>query len=325
MSQNAKRAILMTLRGIALLVLLAGAFFTWYPFPLGLLIAIGIWVLTPALALAMGVEKETAPDGTTVPGQKPKSGGKFLSFILGAIVMAAILMTISGTEAMRSWGGITWGSWLPSEEERTETRVVSDFTKVTFSGPGTLTIIQGDHESLMIKGSSSYLDTIKTEVSNNRLSIKPRATFWFPWMMNPDAMFTLTVKNLDDIKIAGSGKIRSDALTSDTLELGIAGSGDIRMGVSTTMADVHISGSGTVVLTGTIDEQRLAIDGSGSIDTRGATSKKASVDISGSGDTTVAASDSLSIKISGSGNVSYVGTPSLSQSISGSGKIRKID
>lgn len=325
MSQNAKRAILMTLRGVALLVLLGGVFFTWYPFPLGLLIAIGIWVLSPALSLAMGLEPEVAQNAAPGTTQRPKSTGKFLSFILGAIAMAAILILLSGTNALGSWGEGWMQSWISSGDERTETRVVSDFDQVSFSGLGTLVITQGDQESLMITGSSNYIDSIKTDVTNGRLTIKPRAAFWLPWMIDHDTIFTLTVKNLSAISINGSGKIRSDALTSKDLSIRIAGSGDIRMDVSAQMADIQISGSGNVILTGSIEEQRLEINGSGSIDTRGVTSKKASIDISGSGDTIVAATDALLIKISGSGNVSYLGSPALTQTISGSGKIKKIE
>jgi hypothetical protein len=85
---------------------------------------------------------------------------------------------------------------------------------------------------------------------------------------------------------------------------------------------LSIAGSGDVVVSGTADEARFGIAGSGDIDARNLGAKKVGVSISGSGDAHVNATETLDAKVAGSGDVTYSGHPhDVSRRVSGSGSV----
>ncbi len=76
------------------------------------------------------------------------------------------------------------------------------------------------------------------------------------------------------------------------------------------------------MLSGTADEARFGVAGSGDINARNFTARKVSVSISGSGDAHVNATEMLEAKVAGSGDITYSGHPhDVSRRVSGSGSV----
>ena len=186
---------------------------------------------------------------------------------------------------------------------RTEPRTVSDFSAVSLSGFGQVTIEQTGTESLAITTDDNLLPYIRTEVVGRTLELGFRDS-----MTNvrptKDIVFKLTVKTLDGLDVSGSGRIDAKGIDQDRLKVGISGSGELAAQGTTNDLDVDISGSGRY------RGEHLK-------------SKRASVDISGSGSAVVATSDRLSVDVSGSGSIAYIGDPQVTQHISGSGSVHK--
>src|SRR6266550_6637138 len=85
----------------------------------------------------------------------------------------------------------------------TEPRTVSGFSKVSLSGSGQVVIEQTGMESLTVTTDDNLLPYIKAEVHGDTLELGSKE------MTNirptDDIIFKLTVKNLDELHVSGSG------------------------------------------------------------------------------------------------------------------------
>ncbi|MDR2140150.1 MAG: DUF2807 domain-containing protein [Tannerella sp.] len=110
-----------------------------------------------------------------------------------------------------------------------------------------------------------------------------------------------------EVKIAGSGTLNLPALTGETFESDIAGSGRMNLGGEVARASFEIAGSGTVHA---FDLQ------AGEVKCK----------IAGSGYVEASANNSLQAEIAGSGDIRYRGNPQqVNTNVAGSGKVRKAD
>ncbi len=207
------------------------------------------------------------------------------------IAAVAVLLVLTGCSVVSGSGQV--GS---------ETRQVSGFTGIELSGIGEVTIEQGETESLTIEADDNVLPALTSEVDDSVLELgtKPRTTVR---TRNP-IRYRVTLKDLTSIELSGSGSVSGTNLRANALR-------------------VNISGSGTVDLAGSADQQEVDVSGSGRYEAAELPSRSVTIEISGSGKATVAAAEQLRVDISGSGTVTYSGDPTIDQSISGSGRLVK--
>jgi putative autotransporter adhesin-like protein len=208
-----------------------------------------------------------------------------------ALALFAVVLLLAACSVTRGSGQLA-----------TESRAVSGFSKIDLSGGGELTIQKTGTESLSISAEDNLLPRLTSEVSNDTLILgtKPNTTI----LPQQPITYTVTVKDLTGVAVSGSGNIRVPDLT-------------------TTALSISISGSGTITVNGTVEDQDLEISGSGGYEAAQLTSKTVKADISGSGTANVLATNVLDVEISGSGTVTYSGNPQIEQEISGSGKLIK--
>jgi Putative auto-transporter adhesin, head GIN domain len=208
-----------------------------------------------------------------------------------ALAVFAVVLLLAACSVTRGSGQLA-----------TESRAVSGFSKIDLSGGGELTIQKTGTESLSISAEDNLLPRLTSEVSNDTLILgtKPNTTI----LPQQPITYTVTVKDLTGVAVSGSGNIRVPDLT-------------------TTALSISISGSGTITVNGTVEDQDLEISGSGGYEAAQLTSKTVKADISGSGTANVLATNVLDVEISGSGTVTYSGNPQIEQEISGSGKLIK--
>lgn len=207
----------------------------------------------------------------------------------------------------------------------TEVREVRDFNEVHLTGSGTLTVEQGDEESLTIEAEDNVIPEIETEVRNHILTIGYRHNRFGPMHPMRPIKYNLTVRHLNCIRSSGSANMRMPSLRTDRLEIHISGSGNAELG--NLIADelsTRISGSGQFDVVGEVPMQDVRISGSGDYRARDVQSKDVEVTVSGSGRAEVRASRQLAVRISGSGDVEYIGSPNVVRRITGSGRVTKI-
>jgi carbon monoxide dehydrogenase subunit G len=204
-----------------------------------------------------------------------------------------------------------------------QNRDVHGFHGVSFAGSGELSIRQGNEESLIVEADENILPYIRTDVEEGRLFIGFRRGVSVS--TSSPIRFTLMVRELDELDLSGSGKIRTGPVRGEDFRIHLSGSGEIRMDTldaATLKAD--ISGSGDMELPGKVDRQEIHISGSGRFHAPDLDSQSADITVSGSGDATLRARTSLSARISGSGSVEYYGNPSVTKKVSGSGSVRHL-
>ncbi|HUZ02050.1 MAG TPA: head GIN domain-containing protein, partial [Thermomicrobiaceae bacterium] len=206
-----------------------------------------------------------------------------------------------------------------------ESRQVSGFDRVSLGGIGNLLITQGDQESLTIDAEDNVLPHITTNVSGGQLSIG-YDTQGLNWVQPTKPVdFHLTVKNLQEIDLGGSGSIQTSGLRANQLTVKIGGSGNGTLnGLVVTGLDVEIAGSGSIVAAGTADSQQLRIAGSGNYRAPDLATQSTQITVTGSGNSVVNVARTLSVSITGRGSVQYSGSPTIDQHILGSGRITKL-
>ena len=113
-----------------------------------------------------------------------------------------------------------------------------------------------------------------------------------------------------------------NSFSAEGLALNLDGSGDISAeGLEVRRLELGLSGSGDVRLAGRADTLMVGLAGSGDVDTRGLRAQQVEIGLAGSGDVDVCALGSLALNVAGSGDVTYYGEPSLPElNLTGSGE-----
>jgi hypothetical protein len=203
---------------------------------------------------------------------------------------------------------------------RTETRAIRDVTAVSINTVGEFIIRQGDEESLTIEGPNNILRTIDTEIVGGTLYID--STRGVLGSSFEKIVYTLTVKNLNEISFSGAGSISVASLDTDHLDITLTGAGSIDIAsLNTQGLSVLLNSAGSIDIAGNTENQNVVISGVGSYAGSDLQSSNATVVMSGAGSAEVWVTDSLDINVSGVGSVSYYGFPTVQQNISGLGSV----
>ena len=204
-----------------------------------------------------------------------------------------------------------------------EVRPISSFDKMEFRGPGTLKISQGEKESLKIHAPGYVMNDIIADVVDGRLHLGYQSPRIVSFKVYTEVIsYDLTVKDLKQLSVTGSGKVIAPDVDVDSLDVKSSGSGKIYLQHLT--ADhfrLRVSGSGMVSVAGDVESQIVKITGSGAYLAEHLVSDFAEVELTGSGKADVSVSDQLSARITGSGLVSYAGYPEVTKQVTGSGSL----
>jgi hypothetical protein len=202
---------------------------------------------------------------------------------------------------------------------QSQNRHITGFDAVTSSGDYHVSVMPGTEFSVQVKAESNLLPYIETELHGTTLKIGTHGIHTIHHHY-PIEVF-ITQPQLTSLNLSGSGFIKTGSFTSDYLELGISGSGDIDAQVIAKTIKANVSGSGNIILAGNADASDFRISGSGKIKTYDLIQNHCQASISGSGDVYANVIETLHASISGSGCVYYIGNPLVQTSISGSGKV----
>jgi hypothetical protein len=231
--------------------------------------------------------------------------------IIKITVLLVAVMLLSSCTYVRGSGNVV-----------SQDRPVDEFDRVTLSGVGTLYISQGDDISLTIEAESNIQPLLEAEVRGNTLEIgmKDWRHAIHPTM---PIRYYLTVTNLEGLELSGAGRIDTDEIETNSLDITTSGAGDIEIdALSADIVNVVLSGAGSCrIEDGQVEDQNITISGAGGYRALDLESQNTSINVSGFGGAKLWVEESLDVIISGAGSVEYFGRPSLSQTISGAGQI----
>jgi hypothetical protein len=217
---------------------------------------------------------------------------------------------------------------------------VSNFSRVTLAGSGTVIIEQGQTESLAVETDENILPLLDISVRGKTLTLGVKNGY----DISPSQaiVFNLTVQDLDKLTLAGSGAFEVGPVEASNFEVSLLGSGDINIkalraqelaidlngsgnigiqDIDVDRVDTSLLGSGDIKLEGKTETQKVDVAGSGTILARDLETGSADISIPGSGNLTVWISDELKVQVNGSGDIRYYGQPAIDQSGFGSGDL----
>jgi len=206
----------------------------------------------------------------------------------------------------------------------TETRNVGEFSSIDVSGGLKVYISQASDHVVKVETDDNIQEVILTEVKNNVLHIKQedmtslRATKIKIYVSAP------LFKNLEAsgaCNIISENKISSQ----EAINIGLSGSSDAKLELSTPRISLDLSGASSVTLKG--ETKDVLVDGSGSSDIHAfdLLAETVNLDLSGASNADIFASKQIELEASGASNVRYKGNASVSKDVSGAANVRKME
>lgn len=238
------------------------------------------------------------------------------------LLLAAAAFTLAAPAFAWSFGGETvQGSGTISKQARQ----VAHFSGVALSVPGQVELHIGSGEGVTIEADNNLLPLIETSVDGDgTLRIRPTRD---NLNLRPHTLhITVNARDIDHLKLGGSGSIDADAIHARNFKASLGGSGSISVrSVDGDSMEAGVAGSGKLsVGGGSVGSAHLKIAGSGDVDIGKLKANEVSLKVAGSGDSRVWAVKSLDVTIAGSGDVEYYGDPRVSRTVMGSGEINRV-
>ncbi|MEH6714663.1 head GIN domain-containing protein [Parasphingorhabdus flavimaris] len=195
------------------------------------------------------------------------------------------------------------------------------FEGITLAGPDNIVFTTGTEFSIRAEGDSEAIEQLRYSISGGHIKIGREGK----GMSSSDggkATVFVSAPSLQSAKLAGSGDMEIDSMTSASTRLSIAGSGNIRVAnIETDSLESKIAGSGDLDLAGSAESVDISIAGSGHISGKDLKAASASISVAGSGDVELSSDGSVDAKVMGSGDVRIHGNAKCKSRAMGSGDI----
>ncbi len=186
-------------------------------------------------------------------------------------------------------------------------------------GPDEVEVKQGDQFAITVDGDPEAVEALRFTLSNDSLAILRHGKSGAD--AGGRAVVHVTMPAPREVIMAGSGKIRAEALAPGAKVI-VAGSGSIETAsVSGDSLEATLPGSGSFRAAGNVDLLELTILGSGSAHLGAVKAGKAKVTLAGSGGATFASDGDVEATIMGSGTVTVRGRARCKVSAMGSGTL----
>jgi len=141
--------------------------------------------------------------------------------------------------------------------------------------------------------------------------------------LNPTQKIYVSVKNINELQVNGSGKIVSEnSLSAPNLSLSIGGAGSMDLDIKGDQLKLEVSGSGKMALRGYATACEAVLSGSGSLNAFDCPLETTKVKVSGSGIAELNVSSTLEALVLGTGSVKHKGnTKNTTKKVYGSGSV----
>jgi Putative auto-transporter adhesin, head GIN domain len=192
-------------------------------------------------------------------------------------------------------------------------------SELVLLGPDEVEVTQGDSLAITVDGDPEAVEAMRFTLSDTSLGILRRDESGSA--ENKRAVVHVTMPAPRELIMAGSGRIRADALAPGG-KVVVAGSGSIEAAsVSGERLEATLPGSGSFRAAGNVDKLELTILGSGSAHLDAVKAGQAKVTLAGSGGATFASDGEVEATIMGSGTVTVKGRARCKVSAMGSGTL----
>jgi hypothetical protein len=214
-----------------------------------------------------------------------------------------------------------------------KTLELPEFKSIYNNSSYTVYLKQTNKQEVNVEALTEIYDLTTFTVENGVLMINierkpdnPNKSVWAKIddiKLNATQKVYISVKNLAELQVNGSGKIISEnSLAAGSLSLSIGGSGSMDLDIKGDQLKVDLSGSGKMALRGYATTCEAILSGSGNLNAFECPLETAKVKVSGSGSAELNVTATLDAFVAGSGSVKHKGnTKSTSKKIFGSGSV----
>jgi len=216
-------------------------------------------------------------------------------------------------------------------ERKTETRELGAFTSISMRGIGKIFINQGKEQKVAIEGDEVAINRITTNVTDGKLVIDvgrdwiEKVSAGFDFLSSHDIRFFITVKELEELEIAGAADVEAKDIKTKDLTLKMIGATNVKVfNLSADSLKTEIPGAGKIAVDGKVDDLSVTLAGAGNFSGHKLKSKTAKVTLSGVGSAQLWVTGELDVTIAGVGSVEYYGNPLIKQSVTMLGKVTSL-
>ena len=224
-------------------------------------------------------------------------------------------------------------SFVSFSQTTKKTYDLPEFKSIYNNSNYTVLLKQTNKQEVVVETQPDILEVTNIIVENGVLMVNverkpdnPNKSVWSKIddiKLNPTMKVYVSVKNLNDLQVNGSGKIVSEnSLAASMLNLSVSGAGSMDLDIKGELVKADVSGSGKIALKGYATSIEANLSGSGDLNAFNCPLESAKVKVSGSGDCEVNATNSIDAVVLGSGTVKHKGnTKSTTKKVYGSGSI----
>lgn len=210
-----------------------------------------------------------------------------------------------------------------SGRQTTESRNVSDFTKVEFGGNIRLKIKEDSTFSMKITADDNIQKEIKTRVRNGVLEIEMDGNFCNSGLIEIE----LGAKKWEGIKASGATQIISEnQIHTDNFKLDLSGASKVNLDLVTGKLSTESSGSATILLRGQARQHDVDLSGASEIHAYDFVVSDYRIESSGASNCEINALTSLFVKTSGASKIYYKGNPKeISEDKTGASTLKHVE
>lgn len=238
---------------------------------------------------------------------------------MNKLITLLIIALLSSLTTQAQW----WGSSRVKGNGNVITKDLhtSDYDGITVSGAFTVNLVEGKEGDISVKIEDNLLEYLVIETEGETLRIK-----WEKGVnisTRKGVIVTVPVKDIDHLKLAGSGDIISKyTLDASQFTTSVSGSGDITVKIDANKIKSTITGSGDITISGKTENLKTYVTGSGDFHGDNLEADNVEAKVTGSGDISVIANNYVEARVTGSGDIDFRGNPTKQDTkVTGSGDI----
>lgn len=192
-----------------------------------------------------------------------------------------------------------------SSSEAQQVRRVESFQLVKASGAVDVYLRQGPVTEVKVDADPDVLESVRTEVSGNTLTIYRDKKFSLGELMHgkPVRVY-VTSPQLAGIKVSGACDVKGETpIKADNFRIEASGASDVTLTLNAHSVSTEASGASDIRLDGRADRQQVHISGSSDYRASDLRSDKADIEASGASDAYVYVDQELTSRSSGASDV----------------------
>ncbi|MDB5111476.1 MAG: hypothetical protein JWR67_2590 [Mucilaginibacter sp.] len=205
----------------------------------------------------------------------------------------------------------------------TETRKISDFTKIDVSGEFRVNLKQDSSSSLTITADDNLLKYIKTTVSDGKLRIETKKNI----CSRGEMTVNIGIRNIKEMEASGAVEVTSDGkINTQDIHFKLSGATKLTMDLNAANVNTEGSGATKITLTGQASSHNIELSGVGKLNALDFVVGNYNISTSGASKCQINVLNSLNIHTSGASKIQYRGNPKdVNNDKSGASSVEKVN